>query len=152
MNYSKIIWALPFVTVLAVAAWMTAYPTKAEIAPPLIDGNVVITNGKMDAGPEFERIYTATLPGDRTLEIRLHTNYHYGWHTPQRENRFSKLIQSNGYYILFDPRRVADKVIDPSITPAVEDLSARILATDAAWWADKPKEFTDAGGTTWVRK
>ena len=97
--------------------------------------------------PQFARTYTARMPSGTALEIKI--------------NRFriiddvwmlGSLTQLNGKYVFFDPRKVADKIIDRELLPSVEEAVSKILSLDSEFRKTKPPEFTDTDGVTWIRR
>ena len=97
--------------------------------------------------PEFSRTYTAATTGGVVVEVDI-KNWRYSSDTYTN----GVLTQPDGKWIIFDVKRVADKIIDPILLPSVEALVKEILAIDAAFRKTKPTEFTDEKGVTWVRK
>lgn len=100
---------------------------------------------KPEGRPRFERTYTAALTENVRIKITCRTFY--------GSNRSSsgELTQSNGRYVLFDPERVADKILDPRLIPLVEVACEAILSMDREWIRSRPSEFTDESGAVWRR-
>lgn len=108
-----------------------------------LDQEVSFTVGK-EYGPEFERTYTTAVPRQLTMKITI--RWYIGRLFYQGE-----LDQPDRNWVLFDPQKPAEKILDREILPEVQRLCAHIIAADAAWRASKPKEFTDQLGVHWVR-
>jgi hypothetical protein len=97
--------------------------------------------------PEFKRIYTAAVPGGFTVEVTLKSWYYsYGG---LKVSAMGQVTQSNGPWILFEPERVADKIIDRELYPHVQAVVDEAYRLDKAWRA--PSEFTDQRGHVWRR-
>jgi hypothetical protein len=62
-----------------------------------------------------------------------------------------ELTQSNGRWVLFEPERPADKILDREILPIVQRFCDEILALDAAYVKSDPGEFVDVRGVRWRR-
>lgn len=95
--------------------------------------------------PQFERVYKARINADVTMSIRIKTSL---GHTM----RFGELDQTGGRWVLFEPERPADKILDRELLPVIQDLCKRIIATDDAFRRAKPGRFTDSHGDVWVRQ
>lgn len=97
--------------------------------------------------PKFKRIYTAALQGREKIQIKLtFKTYRYSGRRSDGE-----LTQADNKWVLFDPERVADKILDPLLVPLVQQRCSEILELDAAFLKSKPGEFTDEEGTAWRR-
>jgi len=102
---------------------------------------------KPESPPEFGRTYTtATEPG---VVIKVEIK---NWRYCSDTYTTGVLTQPDGKWIIFDVKRVADRIIDPVLLPAVESVVKEILKIDAAFRKTKPTEFTDEKGVTWIRK
>ena len=94
--------------------------------------------------PQFSREYTAPLPGFRSMKITARTTY-------GRRDFSGEITQPGGRWVLFDPERVADRILDPQLVPVVMEMCREIFRLDDAFMASKPSEFVDEGGTRWQR-
>lgn len=97
--------------------------------------------------PRFERKYTVPLTDGRSAHVSLYTSPRTG-----RTESYGELRQANGNYVLFDIRRIAEKILDPALVPQVEEAVRKMVAADKAFMASDPKEFTDTAGKHWVRQ
>jgi hypothetical protein len=91
--------------------------------------------------PEFKRVYTIRLDNRATMKITMKTFLN-------RIMTSGELTQPNGRWVLFEPERVADKILDPTLVPIIERYVAEIFAIDKPYRASV-SEFTDDNGTTW---
>ena len=94
--------------------------------------------------PEFGRIYGCEVLSGITITISARNmcsgRYYSG-----------ELIQPGGRWVLFDPKKPADKILDRDLSPAIAVLCKRILELDWAWFKSNPAEFTDESGQRWRR-
>lgn len=101
--------------------------------------------------PTFARIYQANLSKDRKLKVTIiGRTQHYD--LLPNIDKIGQIDQFDGKWTIFDPDDVADKIIDPQLVPEVQKLCSEINAADKKYRENKPSEFTDESGTTWVRK
>lgn len=107
-------------------------------------GNVKIKEVREDR-PSFKREYE--VPVDhRVVKITARSSAGLGrWYS-------GELTQPGGRWVLFDPERIADKILDPALVPLVEVACRDILSIDRAFMASRPNSFVDEGGSTWVRQ
>lgn len=108
------------------------------------DSGIHIEDNRADR-PEFKRTYTAKLDNRCSIKLEIRTGYGDRY-------KSGELTQPDGRYVLFDPERVADKIIDPTLVPLVEDACREILTLDREYVASNPDRFTDEGGHIWVRQ
>ena len=94
--------------------------------------------------PKFARKYRVALTEGRTMEITARNRYFGGGRDYSGE-----VDQPGGRWILFDPLRVADKIIDRDLVPLMERLIAAIVAADKAWSKSNQNRFTDDKGRVW---
>lgn len=94
--------------------------------------------------PAFKREYTARLDHRAVIKIDART-----WSRGRRYG--GELSQPNGRWVLFDPERIADKILDPALVPLVERAVREIVAMDEAYMATNPDRFTDEKRQVWVR-
>lgn len=108
------------------------------------DSGIHIENIRADL-PRFERVYSVTLDTRATMKVTLKTYY--------KGSRYEsgELTQPNGKWVLFEPRAVADKILDPVLVPKIQRCVDEIFALDKEFIASKPSEFTDGSGTKWRR-
>lgn len=62
-----------------------------------------------------------------------------------------ELRQPNGKYVTFQPNEIADKIIDRTLVPLVEQACDEILALDRAYGKSNHLEFVDMSGVSWKR-
>jgi hypothetical protein len=94
--------------------------------------------------PEFKRLYTVQLNQRAFMKVDIHTSLGHRWTS-------GELSQPNGRWILFEPERVADKILDPVLVPIIERYVAEIFALDKTFMASNPGEYIDDGGCRWRR-
>lgn len=116
---------------------------KAKEAVHKTDSGISVKNVHADA-PPFKRTYTTKLSDRASVEVTTKT------FIGSRMNS-GELTQPNGRWLLFDPERIADKILDPVLVPLVEAFVKEVFELDKAFMASKPSEFTDDHGTTWRR-
>jgi hypothetical protein len=94
--------------------------------------------------PRFKRIYTARLDNRATITIKASSFL--------GRNLSGELTQPDGRWILFDPDKVADKILDPLLVPIVEKYCDEIKRLDKEFMRGNPNSFIDEKGNEWVRK
>lgn len=97
-----------------------------------------------EGAPQFERRYKVDVSG-RKMIIKIYCSRYCGI------TRSGELVQSNGRWVLFDPERVADKILDPVLVPLIEQCLAEIFALDKTFRSSNPNEFVDSAGQKWRR-
>lgn len=93
--------------------------------------------------PEFEREYKVSLPDRRTMTVtikRLFGNF---------ISMSGELRQADGRHVWFEPTRVADHILDPTLAPLVENYCRMIIVEDKAWRDLNPAQFSDKRGRLW---
>lgn len=135
-------------TIRDLVGWMSGMRVTIDDAPPKVEAprapSAITVSDKREDRPKFRRTYKAALPAGRTIEVTAHSGYggrYYG----------GELTQPSGRWVLFDPERVADKILDPELVPLIMSLSREMLQMDDEFMASKPREFTDENGQRWVR-
>jgi hypothetical protein len=147
---------------LALAYWLVgqAPKTPARTEPleattsattPIAVIPIVVTPSP-EAPPEFERKYAVSVGahlkgGPFAVVITCWTTRSASLGRLTRGD----LTQASGSRIDFDPKRVADRIIDRDLYPIVQAAVDDILANDAAFVASNPAEYTDSNGATWRR-
>jgi hypothetical protein len=96
--------------------------------------------------PEFKRLYNVKLDERCSMTITARTSSILG-----RRDFSGELTQPGGRWVLFDPERVADKILDPTLVPLIEARVKEIIALDKRLQGNGPSEFKDDRGTVWVR-
>ena len=96
--------------------------------------------------PQFKREYRVKISDAVSMKVTIHN---YGWSSGISIN--GELNQSNGRWVLFEPERPADKILDRNILPNVEKFCQEILAMDRAFRKNEPNEFVDKTGVRWWR-
>jgi hypothetical protein len=119
------------------------HPRQVQV---VTESGIKITDLKEDC-PKFAREYTRRLDDGRSIKVTLKS---YSW-TSER-SASGELDQSNGRYVLFDPRAIADKILDPVLVPLVQAACDEIEALDRAYMASNRPSFVDERGTKWVRE
>ncbi len=95
--------------------------------------------------PKFKRTYTKELTSGRRITLTARTfigsgRYFHG-----------ELTQPGGRWVLFDPREIADKILDPALVPLVEAFCKEAIRLDRIFMENQPGEFVDEGGSKWHR-
>lgn len=121
------------------SAALAVVPIKNQLLP----AKVSITNLPEDV-PEFKRRYVSQITEEVTARLEAKT-YSFGRHY------FAELKQRNGSWVYFDPKNVADKILDRDLVPIVEEWCGAILEADDEFVRSKPIEFVDERGNTWQR-
>lgn len=95
--------------------------------------------------PKFKREYTAKLDDGRSIKVTMYTI----WRGRRTSN--GELTQRDGKWVLFDPERVAEKILDPALVPKINARVKEIFSLDRAFMHNQPGEFTDETGAVWRR-
>lgn len=121
---------------------MPVMPWTAADHGTEIDG--VHAESVREEPPEFKRRYVVTLDNRATMTI--------GAYTFVGDRRFDgELKQPDGREISFDPKAIADKIIDPLLVPKVEAACDKVFVIDRNYMKTGISEFIDEKGTTWHR-
>jgi hypothetical protein len=123
--------------------YTTADNEPPRATTPEANSHISVTNELGDR-PAFKRTYKARLSQGRAITITARTTF-------SGRNYSGELTQPGGRWVLFDPERVADKIIDPALVAPVMEICRAALSMDDAYVASRPREFVDEGGTTWRR-
>jgi hypothetical protein len=92
----------------------------------------------------FRRRYSKRLDTRAYVEVEAQTFL--------GSRRFDGILeQPNGNQIRFDPARIADKIIDPTLVPLVATFCDQMFALDRAYVKSRPNEFLDSNGIRWRR-
>lgn len=119
------------------------------ISPASTTGPITVKDIRADV-PEFRREYTVMLPRDIAMKITIRSTYYsYSGYSLSTQG---ELTQPGGRWVLFEPERPADKILDRELLPSVEAYCDEILAQDRQFRHSKPGEFTDESGVIWIRK
>lgn len=94
--------------------------------------------------PKFKRTYVVRINDSVKLTIEMYT-----WAMGRMTH--GELTQPNGSWVMFEPERPADKILDRDILPIVEQRCRQILALDAEYVRSNPSEFADEKGGKWTR-
>lgn len=95
--------------------------------------------------PEFKREYKVRLNANVKMTITI-------WQSTWLLITQGELDQPDGKWVIFEPEKPADKILDRELLPLVEKRCREILATDKAFRAAKPNSYIDDTGAVWVRK
>lgn len=95
--------------------------------------------------PKFKRIYEADLNSGRRIKVEIYTSYGGSIF------KNGELTQPGGRWVLFDPDRIADKILDQNLVPLVQERVDEIARLDKNFRHNNPGEFVDDTGTTWQR-
>lgn len=127
-----------FVTTKAKA--MMPWDKKHDVSTT--QNGVTIEDIWSDESPAFERCYTVKLDERATLRIAIKT--FLGDRRPSGE-----LKQPDGKWVRFDPHDIAERILDRTLVPLVEDRCREIIKLDRDFASDLPNEFTDKSGQRW---
>lgn len=106
--------------------------------------NISIEDHREDA-PEFKRTYSVTVKRGIRVSVTIYRSFLGTIY------RGGELRQPGGRWFLFDPDRIADKIIDPVLLPEVEAAVSAISRIDAQWRQTDPAEYRDNRGQLWRR-
>lgn len=106
----------------------------------------ITVSTKPEDRPRFTRIYTKQLDSRARVKVEAKT------FLSRRDRYFSgELTQPNGRWVLFDPKEVAEKILDPTLVPLIEAFVAEAMRLDRAFMANDPGEFVDEDRVKWQR-
>lgn len=117
-----------------------------EIIPAgeVVPAHDIAIKNHRERRPEFKRTYSTTITRGIVLSVTIRNGlggiYESG-----------EMTQPGGKSIRFDPRNIADKIIDPVVLPEATAAAKVILSLDAGYRKAIPSEFTDEGGVRWRR-
>lgn len=94
--------------------------------------------------PEFERIYTTRISDQVSMKIRTK-------HAYSSIMYFGELNQTGGRWVLFEPERPADKILDRELLPLIEERCRQIIVADKAFRNAAPEIYIDTSGVKWSR-
>ena len=117
-------------------------PLVVMQAAPAISPAIAVTDVPADV-PEFKRVYKATLDHRARIEVDIR------WFLGDRWSS-GMLVQPDDRRVYFEPRRIADKILDPTLVPLVERACAEIFQLDAEFVASKPSRIVDKKGCVWL--
>jgi len=120
---------------------VAVYAQKSSSGDDRLPPSVSVTDERPDA-PEFRRTYKARISDAVTMRITIRRFL-------GTVMRSGELDQTGGRWVLFEPERPANKILDRELLPAIESLCRQIIDADNAWRSVEPMEFTDKAGTTW---
>lgn len=123
----------------------SAVPTAAFRTRTVVPTTPISIELKPEDVPDFDRVYVTTIMRDIKLQVSI--KHSYGDTLYSR----GELTQPNGHWVLFEPDRIADKIIDPVLLPEVEEAVRLILEVDRDFRRDLPDHFFDESGQKWVR-
>ncbi len=107
-----------------------------------LPNGITVSNEPEDV-PEFKRVYSKQL--DARAKVTVTAKSFMG------RMMSGELTQPNGRWVLFEPRAVADKILDPALVPLIEAFVSEVERLDHAYMANDPGEFVDEKGTKWQR-
>ena len=122
-------------------------PNLTPAPPAKPSGNPMGIRAKpvREDAPKFRREYSAALTEGVKISVTMRTISGLGRYGS------GELTQANGRWILFDPKRIADKILDPRLVPLVEAACEAIFDMDRDWLRTSTNEFTDEKGAVWRR-
>lgn len=122
---------------------MSPKQQRQEIAPKRPSIAVKDVPGDI---PKFQRCYSARLD-DRAVCTVTAKSYTHG-----PRNFMGELKQPNGNALWFDPDRIADRILDPTLVPLVTEFVREVKILDREFMASNPSSYVDDRGNTWVRR
>ncbi len=112
--------------------------------PVVIQPLVALIRIEPEDQPAFSRHYKVPVSSQVMLEIDAKTSYgerrYQGW-----------LHQWDGRLVGFDPRAIADRILDRELVPVLEKLCPPIIAEDQRFLRLEANEFSDKSGARWIR-
>jgi hypothetical protein len=114
-----------------------------HIEPPVDTTGVKVTEVPEDM-PQFKRNYVAQVTDDVKITITMKT-YSFG------RQSAGELRQSDDKYVWFDPERVADRILDHTLVPLIEERIKAIFSLDKEFMNSNPCQYTDEKGTKWCK-
>lgn len=135
-------------------------PPQFEVAiaePPIVEAAPVsgLPTLSMSAtlepedAPKFKRTYKAVLTKNAAITVSAYSSY---YRSIGEKRYFSgELTQPNGRWVIFDPDRIADKILDPALVPLVEAAVDAAKVLDREFMASNPSSFVDERKDTWQR-
>ena len=109
-----------------------------------IDNPALKIENIRETQPRWGRRYVTRLDERATLTVSAESYIGRRWIS-------GELRQPNGKNISFDPKEIADKIIDRTLVPLVERACEEILSLDRAYMASNRPEFLDETGARWER-
>lgn len=125
---------------------MMSFWGAGKIAQESNSGTGINIKQLREAKPQFAREYAVAISRDVKLEVTIK------WFLFGDTMKSGILTQTGGRWVVFDPERPADKILDRELLPEIQDRCAEILRLDKEWRANKPPEFTDENGNRWVKQ
>jgi hypothetical protein len=121
--------------------------TEVAPTPPIVeDASAIKVQDKRGDAPAFERVYKTQISQHVSMTITIK----FYWEGRDLDTS-GELDQTGGRWVLFEPERPADKILDRELLPIIESKCKQILAMDRKFRATNPSEFTDANGVKWQR-
>jgi hypothetical protein len=136
--------AIPLSVVALFVSVGVAYSWPWSSAKPeaVTSSGITITNDAEDQ-LSFERIYVKHLTPEIELSIRAQTDKYIG------RMLTAHLCQPNGTCIHFDPKAVAEHILDPPLVLTAQQTCDEIIKLDKAYMDSHPQEFRDNEGRLW---
>lgn len=110
-------------------------------AEPIDRASVSISEIPEDP-PKFRRDYRKKLDGRASCTISMRSSW-------SRRFSFGELTQPDGRWVMFDPERVAEKILDPSLVPLIEEFTKQVFSLDRDFIKSNPSKFADENGLEW---
>lgn len=120
--------------------------SSIEVIIPLLNplNKITVTDIK-PSQPEFRRQYKGIVGVDIEISITART-----WVTIGFDRSYSgELKQRNGRWILFEPKRPADKILDRDLLPEINSFCEQVIEQDLLFIKSEPDTFTDETGQIW---
>ena len=122
---------------------------KGAGTPAPLPSRLIIIKDKAERPPEFDREYITTISSKgKEFKLELHASY-YGY--GNERSYVGYLYQSEYKYIYFNPKEIADKIIDTDLVPIVIDACNEMIKIDRAFAESNHNTFKDEKGVTWRR-
>lgn len=119
-------------------------PAPVSPPPPAPAAHPISATLTPENRPEFRRTYVQRLDARCVITVSIR-EWTYGLSTS------AELTQPNGNTVWFDPDRIADKILDPTLVPLVAKAVQQIYGLDREFRASNPAEFKDDRGVMWRR-
>ena len=103
----------------------------------------VLVSSVPEDKPQFRRVYSKQLDNRARIDVEI---YDLGFMCYN-----GTLTQPNGNHVFFDPKNIAEKIIDPLLVPLVEAVVEEVMKIDKEFRHSHPSWYKDERGNTWRR-
>ncbi len=95
--------------------------------------------------PDFKKKYSGKLSNNAKIELDVRSSDYFGRYWS------GTLTQPNRNWVMFDPDKIADKILDPALVPLIEEFVKAAKQLDKEFVDSKPDTFVDEKGKIWKR-